>query len=200
MALSSEFIILRRNKNVKKPISNIALQLIKKNWITANLIIPPEQLHIAKTVDFIEIEESSHEYISVLNRFKYIELMNVHFNSALSVLKRYYYLNPFTEHSQIIIDLNSAKLMKQAVLYLLSRNYSFEFEQILDNNYVSVFSELIPIYTTIKYKQEFDLELEEESIEGFNILKRILSVVNSYITLESENDSEEEYLLIYNVM
>jgi len=201
MASSSEFIILRKIKK-SKPVSNIALQLIKKNWIKTTFIVPPEDLHNCKTINFIKIEDDdqTHDFISVETKDKYIELMTMHFNSALSVLKPYFNMNPNNEFAQIEIDFNTAKLMRQAIKYLLNRNYLTEFENILDNEFIHVFSSLIPIYKYIKYKQEIDLEIEEESSEGFCVLTRIYSVLSTFINLVEESEySNSKYILIYNV-
>jgi hypothetical protein len=197
MSFSSDFILLRKVKN-SKPISNIALQLIKKNWIKETFINTVD-LNICQTVEFIRVEEESHEFISTNNKCKYLEIMLTHFNSSLVVLKNFYNLNPYNEHSQITIDLVTAKTIKQAIKYLLSRNYSCEFEEILDNEFISVLSELIPIYKCIKLKQKNLLDEESESEEGFNILKRMLNILSTYISICEENYYDDEYILIYNV-
>lgn len=145
---------------------------------------------------------NSFKYISIKDKNEYDVVFQFHFTSGFNVLKEEFNLNPYNKYSDIIIDVNLSKDMLCAIDYILSRNYSHKFEDILNNYYIDVFGNLIPKFQ-YRFSDKIDLdeyELEEMEKEGIYYLKKCRDILASYILIDKENTlNEAEYILLYSI-
>ena len=87
--------------------------------------------------------EDSNDYIFYdCDGVTYTKLLDFHFISTFSCLKKEWNLNPYYfKSSSKLVSKNEAEKILQAIKYVLSEKYSKEFEDILSNEYVEIFGE-----------------------------------------------------------
>lgn len=198
MSSGSVLNILRSNKKhkhtVRNKIINNKIEEFKSNLAglvsAENIIIP----------NYLMFEDNMDVMLSIKDKQYFNILLDAHFSSQFTELKDEYNLNPYNGTNQVVIDIHTAKEMLQAIKYLLSRNYSLGIEDILDNYWISVFSELLPSYYTQNITDsEFINENKDIEQEGKYILTKFKTVLETYILLVNENCCNEyQYILLYS--
>jgi hypothetical protein len=158
-----------------------------------------DELKDVITPNFIKLDEFG-EYISVNDKHIYIDIMNMHFLTEFSVLKDEFNLYSNSNAGQVEIDINTANELLTAVNYLLGKNYSDQFEIILNNYYVKLLGELLPSYQYRNSSNSIDYEDAEFERSGIYYLKKMQAILQAYIWMEKENTCKEYvYKLIYMI-
>jgi hypothetical protein len=158
-----------------------------------------DELKDVITPNFIKLDEFG-EYISVNDKHIYIDIMNMHFLTEFSVLKDEFNLYSNSNAGQVEIDINTANELLTAVNYLLGKNYSDQFEIILNNYYVKLLGELLPSYQYRNSSNSIDYEDAEFESSGIYYLKKMQAILQAYIWMEKENTCNEYvYKLIYMI-
>ena len=198
MSSGSVLNILRSNKKhkhtVRNKIINNKIEEFKSNLaglVSAENITVPNYLMFEDNMDIM---------LSIKDKQYFNILLDAHFSSQFTELTDEYNLNPYNGTNQVVIDIHTAKEMLQAIKYLLSRNYSLGIEDILDNYWISVFSELLPSYSSQNITNtEIINENNEFEQEGKYILTKFKTVLETYILLVNENCCNEyQYILLYS--
>ncbi len=201
MSCPSEFMILRRNyissEQEDKFIEDKQLEWKKTQLIS--YLKSEDELKDVITPNFIKLDEFG-EYISVKDKHIYIDIMNMHFLTEFSVLKDEFNLYSNSNAGQVEIDINTANELLTAVNYLLGKNYSDQFEIILNNYYVKLLGELLPSYQYRNSSNNIDYEDAEFERSGIYYLKKMQAILQAYIWMEKENTCKEYvYKLIYMI-
>jgi hypothetical protein len=201
MSCPSEFIILRRNY-ISTEQEDTFIEGKQLEWKKTQLISylkSEDELKDVITPNFIKLDEFG-EYISVNDKHIYIDIMNMHFLTEFSVLKDEFNLYSNSNAGQVEIDINTANELLTAVNYLLGKNYSDQFEIILNNYYVKLLGELLPSYQYRNSSNSIDYEDAEFERSGIYYLKKMQAILQAYIWMEKENTCKEYvYKLIYMI-
>lgn len=183
MSRGSFFILLRENNNI----NDDELLLFKQSYL--NKI--NEHSYEKYTLDnfnfkqFIRLDD--YIYIDTINKIKYIELFNLHFISTFSYLKEYWNMSEFNNNPQKVITTNIAKLLVQAIDYILSENYNKQFENILNNQYVNVLaSDYPPYYRFIHNENYYNNEDEFWENETNSHLTRMKIILNTFLEIKDD--------------
>ena len=144
------------------------------------------------------IQPNYFKWVSFKNYLIYDEIFICNFLSSFTQLREYFNLDPYKK-SELIIDFNVANDIKIAIDYLLSRNFSLKIEDIMNNQWIRIFGELLPSYETFLEGKKFTNYNNEEENDGRYILTKLQNVFNTYIWINNENDDDCEYFLIYHV-
>ena len=202
MPSGSYFLILRHD--VERYSDKEFNQLVKDNydhWLK-NDFNPGNDYTLDEIQEFQQVNDKT--YVSVQSKKKYDLLMDAYFNSAFTCLKDEFNMNPYNKYGEHEISLNEAKEIVQAIDYILSFNYSKKVENVLNNYFISVFEEMYtPFYNRYKSKvNKIEYNSFDEN-ESFHILKKVKTVLDSFLLLENDNlycedgSYKFEYKLIY---
>ena len=148
------------------------------------------------------------------------KLLEFHFGSSFTALKEHLSLNAYKfKDSAVLISRETAEKMLQAVNYVLSKNYSKAFEDVLDNEYADVFGNgYSPFdyrfskrgkklyidkcsegYTVSLGDEQLDRETAECDSEAEFSLKRVRSCLQAFLDAESNEWENVELVLEYSV-
>lgn len=122
------------------------------------------------------------------------KIFDVSFNSTFTCLKEEFDLNAYsTCQDKIVFTETHARAMLQAIKYLYNGDYSSKIEELLDNDYIRIFSEMHAPY--MKYLHP---DWGEDYADGDSkwSLKRLKRLLEAYLCM-CEEDDENEYVLLY---
>lgn len=119
--------------------------------------------------DISDIPDDGTNFYCDKDRNKYVKLLNFHFCSDFTALKRHFGLDPYHfKDEAIFISKNEAKRMLQAIEYLLNGQWSKKFEDILRNEYVEVFGENYPSFND-RFKKRSKTIYVDKNDDGWTI-------------------------------
>ena len=194
MSSGSYFLILRNDGSVY---SNQEFdQILKLNEVWLKNDFSEKDFILDEIQEFQKVNQNL--YVSVKSKKKYFLILESWFGSNFSCLTEEFNMNSYNKWGEHEFTIENAKKIIQAIDYILSLKYSRDFELILDNYYLDIFKELYsPFYNRfIKDKNEKITDEEDES--GIYSLKKLRTILNTFILLEDENTLNEfEYRLIY---
>jgi hypothetical protein len=180
MAQSSNFYIIRATDTY---IKETDLTKVKEFYLdpvfNPKELFPPYLIYKINDNDFSDptglIEFSTSKVWDIL--------FPAHFISSFAFFAESLGLNPGNNlKSQMEISTITANEMLTAIKYILSRKYSFEFEMILNNRWVSIFKQAI-----FDYESPNDYPTEE-TLDGLHMLNRVKLVLETFITLVESTD------------
>lgn len=183
MSRGSTFVFLKRTD---KPISEEEIvakypeDCLRKEPITIN------DLHRYTYFDKgYYSDKETHTLLSIL--------FDVTFNSTFTCLKDEFNLNPYSHcHDKIVFTETQVRAMLQAIKYLFNADYSRKTEELLDNAYIQIFSEMHTPYMMWK-----NPEWEDDCMDdGMWHLRRLKRLLEAYLCM-CEEDDENEYILLY---
>lgn len=233
MSSGSYFTLYRKCKNIS--ISQDALDALKNEYFLANKNDVfnnssdeeemkkdmPLLMHKSFKVDpqAREAVEKSFEYYDA-NGIRHDKLVEFSFNSSFTCLREKFNLNPYKHsHSSVLVSKDEAKKMLQAIEYVLGEDYSKKFEQVLNNEYVSMFGNGYspfdnrfsnvkhPIYIdkdsdscyTVKFNDYgLDQEIAESDSDVVFNLSRVQSCLHAYLDADEDTWDGEELVLEYS--
>lgn len=185
MSRGSTFVILRRNSDSVKVTKN---QVMEKYTDWHDCLGSPLGFDDIPDIAYYDkctyVDKNTMELLTTLTECD--------FTSSFTSLIEYYYLSYYTESGRkdrVVITAETARNMLQAVKYLMYEDYSKRLEEILNNEWIEVFSELSPDY--LKWKHNGDYE--DEYSMGY--LKRLKQVLETFLFIHSESD--DDILLLY---
>lgn len=183
MSRGSFFILLRENNTI----NDNELLLFKQSYL--NKI--NENSYEKYTLDNFNFNQficlDDYIYIDTINKIKYTELFNLHFISTFSYLKEYWNMSEFNNNPQKVINTNIAKLLLQAIDYILSENYNKQFENILNNQYVNVLaSDYPPYYKFVHNENSYNNEDEFWENETISHLTRMKIIINTFLEIKDD--------------
>ena len=208
MSSGSYFLILRHVNvaaEVKNKISIDSFVERYKKRILSNTGNVEEYFKLPLNEKFEDIwmPKNTFKWVSTKSYKVYDELGKYDFISGFTALKEYYNLGSYN-NNELIISLNTAKEMKIAIDYILSRDYSLKTEDLLDNSFIRVFGEQLPSYENFIYKHTPENEVNYGDCfetEGWYFLMKTQAVLSTFIWLCHENDFDEaEYQLVYHAL
>lgn len=122
------------------------------------------------------------------------KMFDVTFCSTFTCLKEEFNLNAYsTSHDKIVFNLVQVRAMLQAIKYLYYEDYSSKTEEMLDNDYIRIFSEMHTPYMMYLHP-----DWENDCMDdGKWHLKRLKRLLEAYICMCEEDDSNEYVLLYY---
>lgn len=206
MASGSYFTLLRKTKNNLKFSDKFIEEFIIHKYKEAAVFNTTLNVQTAiedmkkGLCDYHQI--STFKYLSLKDNYELDVIMELHFTSGFKILKEEFNMNSYNVNCIKVFDINLCKQMKIALDYILSRDYSKKFEDILDNYYIEMFGNEIP-YFQYRFNNNFvipdgDLESEELIIETDYYYKKLRDLFASYILIDRENTlNEAEYYLLY---
>lgn len=182
MASGSFFVVLRErpDKQLTRKDINSKLGSIKK------LSERPQLVHLDK-----------YTYADTKKRIALDALAAFEFCSPLNTLaKEHFGLNPYSDvpgADRTELDYTSVHKIWQALQYILTEEYSKTTEDMLDNCYINVFSNMSSRYLAWKYRWNggTDEDLED------SILYRLRDAVKCMLTLMQEADTAEKIRVLY---
>lgn len=152
------------------------------------------------------------------------EIMSDFWCSSFSELWEEYNLDGYSMSNYMIeIPLSDAKAIKQALAYLLSKNWNETFEDVLDNKWIKIFGEKYPKYTQAMSPNRSRIYIEKDTADSWSIsssdddflyeikeendtqestMKSLLRIIDAYLLLKDDimNEYNEiDYMLIYRV-
>lgn len=120
-------------------------------------------------------------------------MFDVTFCSTFTCLKDEFNLNSYsTNYDKIVFTLPMVQSMLQAINYLYYENYSSKLEDILDNPYIDILSEMHTPYMEHLHPDWGD----DGDMDGKWHLKRLKRLLEAYICM-CEEDESNEYVLLY---
>lgn len=120
-------------------------------------------------------------------------MFDVTFCSTFTCLKEEFDLNPYsTSHDKIVFNETQVRAMLQAIHYLYNEDYSSKTEEMLDNAYIRIFSELHTPYMMYLHPDWED----DCTDDGKWHLRRLRRLLEAYLCM-CEEDDENEYVLLY---
>ena len=123
-------------------------------------------------------------------------LFPMHFISSFGFFGDELNLNPFNlEKCFDEISISTAKDILEACKYLLTRKYSYEIENILNNQWIKIFGDILPEYHGEKEK---GMVLSYDTQEGLAMIDSVRIMMESFINIHNEYD-DEEIKLVYVV-
>lgn len=186
MSRGSTFVILRKDNPSVKVTENQVMEQYK-GWCNA----------VGEQLKFETLPE-----ISYYNCYSYVDkksmelltkLVEVDFNSSFTSLIEYCNLSYYQtdgRSDRVVINASTARIMVQAIKYLLYEDYSKRTEALLDNEWIAVFGE-----DCIPYREWKDGRDYEDEDDSQWYLKRLRQVLETYLCINSESD--EEIILLY---
>lgn len=208
MASGSYFIILRHAKNINQIKNKISIdnfvEQFKKRYLSARKEIDEYfKLPLNEKFEDIWMPENTFQWVSTKSYKVYDEIGKYEFISGFTALKEYYNLDAYN-NSELIISLNTAKEMKIAIDYILSRDYSLKTEDLLNNPFIRAFGEQLPSYENFIYKHTPENEVNYGDCfetEGWYFLLKTQAALSTFIWLCHENDFDDaEYQLVYHCL
>lgn len=227
MSSGSYFTIYRKTKD---KVSSDVIDNLKNEYFLANKNSLCSSQYNDEDLknDIPMLMESNFKYGSLLENesdiyydkdgYVYKRLLDFNFNSTFRSLKEKFNLNPY-RHSQssVIIDRNEAKMINQAVKYVLSEKYDKNFEKILDNEYVellgngySLFDNRFkksknPIYIKknddgyeISFDDGYENEIEDWDSDIIFSLKKVGRCLEAYLNADDYSFDNERLILVYS--
>ena len=123
-------------------------------------------------------------------------LFPMHFISSFGFFGDELNLNPFNlEKCFDEISISTAKDILEACKYLLTRKYSYEIENILNNQWIKIFGDILPEYHGEKEK---GMVLSYDTQEGLAMIDSVRIMMESFINIHNEYN-DEEIKLVYVV-
>ena len=152
---------------------------------------------------------------------KYIKLLDFHFGSSFGGLKEIFRLNPYKySKSSVFISKNDAKMMLQAIKYILSNEYSRKMEDVLSNNeYLNVFGENYSLFinrfknkpkifyvdkdhndswTITDNDSQYENEIAEEDDSALYNMNTTKACLEAFLVAEDYSWENEELVLEYS--
>ena len=143
---SGSYLTLYR-KHVNKKVSSDVLDAVKEQYKKSNESCFstskksddfPLLMHASFKPEPQESDEDCDTYYDK-DGIVHDKLLEFHFGSSFTALKDKFHTNAYIfSKSSVLISKNEAEKMLQAVEYILSKKYSREFEDILNNEYVDL--------------------------------------------------------------
>ena len=187
MSRGSTFVILRRNSDSVKVTEEQVMEKYK-DWYDC----------LGKSLVFDDIPDIAYYDKRTYVDKNTMELLTIltecNFTSSFTTLIEHYYLsyyNTSERKDRIVITAETARNMLQAVKYLMYEDYSKRLEELLNNEWIEVFSELCPDYLKWKHNEEYE---DEDSMWYVNRLKQVLE---TFLFIRSEADHDDDILLLY---
>lgn len=204
MSCPSEFIILRKYNTSIIPESqreSMYKQFMEDNLFSPNDYITGDKLKdkdswIAKYLPIPKGEEIINLYVNMTTGEVFEDIFNMHFITDFTTLKEEW--NMHSLNPQIIVNVETAKEIVQAIEYILSGNYSEQAENILKNYYISVFGEHYPLYL-LRYDFGENKEIDSVWLRREKYyLNKVKCALSAFIWLMNENTlNEYKYDLLY---
>lgn len=204
MSCPSEFIILRKYNNSIIPESQ--REFMYKKFMEDSLFSPNDYMTgnklkdkdswVAKYLPIPKGEEAISLYVNMTTGEVFEDIFNMHFITDFTTLKELW--NMHSLNPQILINVETAKEIIQAIEYILSGNYSEQVENILKNNYISVFGEHYPLYLT-RYDFGENKEIDSDWLRREKYyLNKAKCALSAFVWLMDENTlNEYKYDLLY---
>jgi hypothetical protein len=171
--------------------TSISIAIIVAVWtvvtnmnLVSSYILPPPQKEFNSLVKMIQSGEV------------FEDIFNMHFITDFTTLKEAW--NMHSLNPQILINVETAKEILQAIEYILSGNYSEQVENILKNYYISVFGEHYPLYLT-RYDFGENKEIDSDWLRREKYyLNKTKCALSAFVWLMNENTlNEYKYDLLY---
>lgn len=203
MSSGSYFILYR--KHLKNTVSNDTIDALKHEYFLANkrdlfgasrtdddlakdipLLMPSTYKYSDGPIEDL----STYEYYDA-DGYRYDKLLEFHFGSSFSCLKKQFNLDPYRFSSRsVLLSKSEIEKMLQAIEYILSRKYSREFEHILNNEYVEMFGNGYSVFDNRFKAYDQPIYIDKDG-ENYSV-----SFHDHQIDAEiAENDSDIEYNL-----
>lgn len=207
MATGSYFILLRSINGNEQYEDNYKIEDFKMKYTEKNNFSKSKNFYINEfhvhplKFDFDSDfdENKNYKWVSIRNGKIYDQIFKFNFISGYTTLREEFNLDSF-QNNELVIDVNMANEIKIAVDYLLSRNFSLKFEDILNNNFISLFGKLLPSYENFKLNEEICEDSNIFENEGRYFLKKTRMLMEAFLYMEKENSLNElEYKLVYHV-
>ena len=205
MAAGSYFVLLRSiNENEQYEdeykVEDFKIKYIEKNNFSKSGNFYINEFHkYPLKVDFDFDEDKTYKWVSIRNRKIYDQIFKFNFISGYTTLKDEFNLDSF-KNNELVIDVNMANDIKLAIDYLLSRDYSLKFEDILNNYFIDLFGKLLPSYESFKSNEEICEDSNIFENEGRYFLKKTKVLMDAFLYMEKEDSLNElEYKLVYQV-
>ena len=231
MSSGSYFTIYRRSKNEKA--SKETIDVLKNEYFLSNKNSLfggnakeedlkndiPLLMHNGFKSGSCE-DNNSYEFFDK-DGVKYVKLLDFHFGSSFSNLKDKFRLNPYKFNtSSVFISKDEAKMMLQAIKYILSGEYSRKTEDILSSNeYLNVFGEnyspfakrfnqkINTLYidkdgedhwTLTDGDYQYENEIAEEDDEALYVMNVTKACLEAFLMAEEYSWENEELVLEYS--
>lgn len=206
MSSGSHFILLRHSKSIEHEkvtesyIKEFIDEYNKRNgFLTKETFESQTFYKYPLSLDYDLDKVNCFKWVSFSNRQLYDEIFICNFLSDFTQLREEFNLDSYRK-SEIIIDNVLAMRMKMAVDYLLGRDYSLKTEDLLHNQYIRIFGEILPSYESFLAGKKFTDHNDYFEKSGHSVLKRLQYLLNTYVWLDNERDEDQcEYFLIYQV-
>ena len=151
---------------------------------------------------------------------KHEKLLNFCFGSTFTTLKDHFHLAPYSwNRCSTFISKSEVEKMLQAINYVLSENYSRQFEQILSNEYVELFGQdYSPFQKRFSKMSEplhidkdedgfivkhgdygYDAEIAECDADVVYSLKKLRACFEAFLQAEDNSWDKQELVLEYSV-
>lgn len=123
------------------------------------------------------------------------KILSIEFNSELTAIKQYFYMNPYHNTADRQISYNQCCKMIQACQYILNGTmYNQAFELILDNCWINTIGEQVG-----GFENRFTSKLVLSELQK-NLLTRIRNGLITFKTIIDQNDTQHSlYKLVYKV-
>jgi hypothetical protein len=187
MSRGSTFVILRRNSGSVKVTKEQVMEKYK-DWYDC----------LGKSLVFDDLPDITYydkrTYVDKNTMELLTELVQADFTSSFTSLIEHYYLSYYNESGRkdrVVISAETARNMLQAVKYLMYEDYSKRLEELINSEWIEVFSELCPDYLKWKHNEDYE---DEDSIW---YLKRLKQVLETFLFIHSESDHDDGILLLY---
>lgn len=184
MSRGSTFVILKRTDKVVS--EEEILEKYNSNYALTTKVTSLEELPRC----YAYYDEEHH--VDTEKRTLMLDILEASFCSTFTCLKEEFNLNPYSNsHDRMIFNKTAASYMLQAIKYLYYSDYSYKLEEILNNSYIEIFSEMCTPY--MMYKNP---EYGCDDMDGDHHLKRLKRLLETYLCICDEDD-ENEYVLLY---
>ena len=230
MSSGSYFTIYRKHKNIimqDSMLASLRNEYIKssQNSMFASRDkqdsndVPQLMLKNFKASSCLEDDDSCNEFYDA-NGVLHERLLTFHFCSDFTALKDKFNLNAYRYDKQsVFVSKNEAEKILQAIDYLLSREYSQKFEDILNNEYVELLGNGYSVFDNRFKNTNEELYIDKLSDDGYSVtfgdtqynaevkesdssivfnLKRTKSCIQAFLDAESYDWKNEELVLEYS--
>lgn len=140
--------------------------------------------------------KGGYNYIARASRKVLVPIVEWSFCSTFTVLKDFYYMNPYDgERSIIEIPSEDIRLWLQAAKYILSGKYSDQLEELLNNPHIGALK--TACYDIFDKKLPADVVYMKEELQMFhNIMHTCQDVLCSDLCDEYNENNKKEYKLL----
>ena len=138
-----------------------------------------------------------YDYIERATRKVLVPIVEWSFCSTFTVIKEFYYMNPYDgERSIIEIPSEDIRLWLQAAKYILSGKYSDQLEDLLNNPHVSALK--AADYDFFDKKVPEDALYMKEDLQRFhNVMHTCADIFSSDLCASYNENNKKDYRLLY---